>query len=227
MGNRNRKDYSKTGKPIPGVYFDDRPNPGVIFIEEKQVDIEGIKKDYYKADNIGNLYNAKGDKIKPKTINSGYLVYGLITDDTTDKKYKNILAHRLFAKTFMDVENSDNLTVDHINGNPNDNSTYNLRWVTQKENNDHMYQVTPNDGTSNYQSKFNHSQLEIIVKCLDEGMQYSKILKEIGIEVTDNNEDSIGNIKRGITYKKEVAEIRNSLSSSTTDSDECKSVELK
>lgn len=47
---------------------------------------------------------------------------------------KTVLIHRLVLKTWKPVENSNNLTVDHINHNKRDNSLKNLEWVSKKEN---------------------------------------------------------------------------------------------
>ena len=50
--------------------------------------------------------------------------------------------------------------------------------------------------------------LIIIWNELKKGTKYADILVLIGKEVTDNNKDSIGNIKRGITYRRELENLR-------------------
>lgn len=141
-------------------------------------------------------------------INSGYLCYALITGKK-NPKYKNITAHRLVKSTFDPIDNEDKYTIDHINMDKQCNKSYNLEWVSQKENNLRRVEVISNSGTSNYQSKFTRDQLKIIVDGLDSKKSYSEILALIGMENTDNNRDYIGNIKRGRTYVDEVKEIRN------------------
>lgn len=157
------------------------------------------------------MYNNKGQLIKPKLINSGYYVYTLVTG-LKAPKYKNILAHRLIKSTFDPIENSDEYTVNHINMNRSKNNIENLEWVTQKENNDKKNAIISNDGINNYHAKFSHEQLVYIVTCLDNtSMTYKEILTNLGfINITDNDCDSIGCINRGLTYKREVEEIRNS-----------------
>ena len=40
---------------------------------------------------------------------------------------------------------------------------------------------------------------------LTQGFKYREIVDSIGLEQTPNNRDLIGNIKRGITYQRELA----------------------
>lgn len=203
---RRRKNYLTEQQCIPLIYFDDRPIELLSFIETKPVDIDGIAKDYYYANNQGELFNKYGKFIKPIKINSGYYKYNLQSD--SDKPSKNILSHRLFMKIFCPIDDNSNMTVNHINGVKSDNRIDNLEWVSQKENNDKKEQLFPNYGSYNYHAAFNYSQLETIIELLDNNVKYKDILSAIGMEINDNNMDYIGNIKRGKTYKKEVEKIR-------------------
>lgn len=86
----------------------------------------------YKASNLGriksiNYLGHEGNEqiLKPNITNLGYNRVELI-----NKKY---LLHRVIAMTFL-PEYNEELTIDHINNNPNDNRLENLRVCTQKEN---------------------------------------------------------------------------------------------
>ena len=86
----------------------------------------------YKASNLGriksmNYLGHEGNEqiLKP---NIGKHYYNRI--QLLDKIY---LLHRVIAMTFL-PEYNEELTIDHINNNPNDNRLENLRVCTQKEN---------------------------------------------------------------------------------------------
>lgn len=72
----------------------------------------------------------KGRILTPCKNNDGYLIIGL----RKDGKRKCYSVHRLVASAFIpNPENKPN--VDHINTIRTKNEAWNLRWVTQKENN--------------------------------------------------------------------------------------------
>lgn len=95
-------------------------------------DYEGL----YEISSLGRVkslnYNRTGKKkiLKNMKNSNGYLVVSL----TKFGKQKNYLIHRLVAEAF--IPNPEGKPhIDHINTIKNDNSIENLRWVTNKENN--------------------------------------------------------------------------------------------
>ena len=71
----------------------------------------------------------KGVLLKPNVIKDGYFAVSL----HKDKKCKTMPIHILVARTFI-TNKFNKPCIDHINGNKTDNRSVNLRWVTNKEN---------------------------------------------------------------------------------------------
>lgn len=85
----------------------------------------------YLVSNLGEIKHIKHDKCLKPLNRDRYVSVYLFTPEL--KKYKELFIHRLIASTF--IPNPDNKTdVDHINGNREDNSAENLRWVSHSEN---------------------------------------------------------------------------------------------
>jgi len=55
-------------------------------------------------------------------------------------KYKNLQLHRIVYRKFKG-ELKENLTINHIDGNPANNHMDNLELVTQSKNNEHSYRI--------------------------------------------------------------------------------------
>lgn len=91
-------------------------------------DIDGY--DNYMISNLGNIKNTKTKKILKHLIKpNGYHAIDLSKDNKTVRYY----IHRLVADAF--INNPDNKpNVDHINNDKNDNTIFNLRWVTHSQN---------------------------------------------------------------------------------------------
>ena len=90
--------------------------------------IEGY--DNYSVSDTGEIRNTNKDKpLAYAKDKDGYL-YATLSKNGKAQKFR---VHRLVAYAF--IPNPNNLdTVDHINGNKEDNSISNLQWLSSKEN---------------------------------------------------------------------------------------------
>ena len=143
-------------------------------------------------------------------IYNGYLAYRFYN---IYGNYTCFWAHRLVKMIFDPMPHPEKYTVDHINMNKEDNSIYNLDWVSQQENNKRKNNIIyNNDNYKNYNSIFNNDDLVIIFKLLKAGKSYSEILKSIGKDPNSKTlRDYIGNIKRGVTYVHDMSRIEKEL----------------
>lgn len=101
-------------------------------MEEIWKDIKGYEG-IYKVSNLGRVSSTLRNSIlKPQINEHGYERIGLRKPGC--RKFEYI--HRLVASSFL--ENLENKPqVNHVDGNPLNNSLSNLEWVTQDENAQH------------------------------------------------------------------------------------------
>lgn len=138
------------------------------------VDVFGYEG-LYKIDKQGNVWSNNLKRYMSQIIdNKGYCRVYL----TKDGNRKCLLVSRLVLKSFVPVENMDELQANHINENTTDNRLENLEWTTPIENSNHG---TRNDRISNALSKN--------VLCIDTNISY--INAKNASELTGINKDSI------------------------------------
>lgn len=98
----------------------------------------------YEVSNLGNVKSLKkvrgralsGERLLKPHIVNGYVMVTLCKDS----KPFNASVHRLIAEAFIpNPENKE--TINHIDGNKQNNSIDNLEWATQRENNIHAYRT--------------------------------------------------------------------------------------
>ena len=93
-----------------------------------------FRVDYY-ADENGHIWSSsKQDYLTEYDDKNGYKKVLLMTLDKRPGKGHRFSVHRLILSTFQPCENMQDLTVDHIDGNCQNNELKNLRWATMEEN---------------------------------------------------------------------------------------------
>lgn len=109
-------------------------------MEEIWKPIEGYEG-IYSVSNLGNIKGvvrpgSSGALLKPVKNHFGYLTVHLYSHP----KNRGFLIHRLVAKAF--IPNPENKkTVNHIDGNKENNMVENLEWATYSENHKHAYRM--------------------------------------------------------------------------------------
>lgn len=105
-------------------------------MKEKWKKIKEFADGLYSVSSLGQVRNNKTGKYIVGDINNfGYYRVTLYYNGT----HKRFMRHRLVAKYFLKKRNKDKKFVNHIDGNKENNTIYNLEWVTQSENEKHAF----------------------------------------------------------------------------------------
>lgn len=119
-------------------------------MEYKKVKVPFEEWSMYEVDTNGIVYGQNGKPLKYSLNHNGYCI---INFNHYDKR-KGYAIHRLVAETF--IPNPENKpTVNHIDGNKQNNSVENLEWSTYKEQTDHAKNILgyDNSGENNVKAK--------------------------------------------------------------------------
>lgn len=145
----------------------------------------------YTITQCGNVFGVRNRKLKTSNCNG----YPVVTISRDDKKKTTIGVHRLMALTW--IPNPLNLpVVDHKNGNREDYSLSNLRWVTQKENMQSAYYDRNQPSAILSVAKVNK-----IKALLSQGVSSGEIAKQYGVKT-----QTISSIRRGKIWKNASSE---------------------
>ena len=114
-------------------------------MQEIWKDVKGYEG-LYQISNFGNVMSlnyrntSNPQKLTPKKNKDGYLWVEL----RKNAMPKPFLIHRLVAQAFVENDNpKEKDTVDHIDGNKNNNSSSNLRWLSRSANSKAYFATLP------------------------------------------------------------------------------------
>ena len=167
----------------------------------KILEYPGIKHNMYTIDDSGNIYNMKTDEKISERIHRGYRTVQLMSTQGKSKQYR---LHRLVAYMFSPGY-TDGFVVNHIDGNKLNCNSYNLEWVTQKENVRHAFRTHLVDhikGESVNTSKLTETEVRIICSLLnyfDGDINNTYLISRLFIEKI--NRPMIQNIRNGATWQ--------------------------
>ena len=146
-----------------------------------------FRVDYYADDNGHIWSSSKQDYLTEYDDKNGYKKVLLMTLDKPSGKGHRFSVHRLILSTFQPCDNMQELTVDHIDGNHQNNELKNLRWTTMVENLNNP-NTKPNrrcydqDGTHNSSAVFDKATLKDLIKDVNSGQfKRKEILKKYQI----------------------------------------------
>jgi HNH homing endonuclease len=203
----------------------------------KRIKIDGEKTNY-KISNLGRVMNCKLNKIKE--YDTVCNEYSRTTIKHNGVKIKFAL-HRLVAKYFCAIPKRhlkngltfDDLVVNHKNGLKNCNASFNLEWVTNKENVDHAWKNGLCDnirGEKAHLAKITEEQVIQICELIMKKKSNKEICKELCIALKSVQHIRSGDSWKHITYKYKFPKLSKAKPFTMTDDTIhkiCKKLELK
>lgn len=139
-------------------------------------------EDYYEVSNLGNVRNRLTGKILVGDINSTGYRRVILYYNGQKKRY---FVHKLVAIHFCDGY-SEELIVNHIDGNKLNNESTNLEWVTRSENDIHAF-------NNNLRDIVNRKRVAKIHKVTNEILDVYDSIEDAMLQngITSNNISSV------------------------------------
>lgn len=153
--------------------------------------------DKYCACPSGRIYSLRSGRYLRQVVQAnGYCQVTLCQDG----KRSNFLVHRLIAIAFI-PNPQDKPTVNHINGNKQDNSLVNLEWMTQQEQVHHSILTGLRYGTRNPDRSLDDEKAHQVCKLIADSWRNKDIAEAIGID-----QQIVANIRYGKDYQEIACE---------------------
>lgn len=206
----------KVMKPInviPKIIKNENPFTGDTRVMEewKPLVYEDINPNYYIISSLGRIYSLVSGSFKAYYNRYGYRDVSL---QLKNGKSKMFAVHRLVASMFCSNPDPDNkIFVNHKNTYRDDNTKYNLEYVTHSENMIHQAEFykkyphmsaipeeelrTGKDNKWNICSDWTKEQIHIMCDAVARGYNYEYALHSAGIEYTKNHRKRLSRIIKG------------------------------
>ncbi len=164
-------------------------------------DILGYEK--YQVSNMGRIkaYSKRYDSYHLLTPYKNKENERLYVSITNGVKRKNLQVSRLVAFTFLGEPPSSDLTVNHKDGNVENNKLSNLEWMTQADNNEHSYKKLDRPVVNSkrfifdkivYKDKYEFKTVKSFAKFIDksetQARRYLENPEKYEIKIIKNNE---------------------------------------
>lgn len=141
--------------------------------------------DRYEVTKDGRVYGIFGKEMSIIHDSDGYCVVSV--HDELKNKYL-IKVHRLVAYRYIPTTDYS-LTVNHIDGNKDNNSVTNLEWMTFSDNLKHSWNIL---GRKHFTKKVKNSNGEIFDSLKEAAKQYGSTIQQISNCCTGKSKSSNG-----------------------------------
>ena len=151
-----------------------------------------IKKGLYAIEEDGRVWSYFAKKyMKTNLDKDGYLTLSLKNDRGGYSKFG---IHRLLMIAYQPIENMEEMSVNHIDGNKLNNTLENLEWCAPEENTHLAWETKINEcrGEKSGKSKLTEEEAKAIIRLKKEGKTYTQIMEEVP-KATKNIINSIVN----------------------------------